>query len=68
MELKEGKHEIEWELGNGNWGMGKQKIKLVLVNKKERKKAEKLIRKKIDNPRTKIAYIFSKKDNGFYVP
>jgi len=32
---------------NGEREMGKQKIKLVLVNKREREKAEKLIRKKI---------------------
>ena len=40
--------------------MEKQNIKLVLVDKKEREEAEKLIWKRINSPETEVCYIFEK--------
>ena len=44
-----------------------QNLKIVLVNKKERKKTEKEIWDKISQPGTEVCYIFEKKKGEFWV-
>jgi len=67
VELKKGKHNIKSKIKNENLKMEKQNIKLVLVNKEERERIEKLVWKKINKPASKLCYIFSK-DREFYLP
>ena len=67
MKLGEGEHKIE---AHGSWLIADSKeknFKIVLVNKEEREKAEKEIREKINNPKTELCYIFSKRDGEFWV-
>ena len=60
VELREGEHEIKLKMKNEKLKMEKQNIKLVLVDKKEREEAEKLIWKRINSPETEVCYIFEK--------
>ena len=67
VELEEGEHKIEV---HSSWFIAHSKdeeIKLILVNREEREKAEKEIWEKINSPETGVAYIFSQ-DGEFYVP
>ena len=63
---KRGEHEIE--IISKDLGLKDKKIRLILVNKEEREKAEQEIWRKINQPDTELCYIFSKKDGEFYIP
>ncbi len=67
VELKEGKHEVEVIRVSGYQDISRKEIKLVLVNKEEKQKVEKLIWEKINQPGSDLYYIFTK-DVEFYVP
>mgnify|MGYP000058810256 CR=1 FL=1 len=68
VELGEGEHKIEAHsslfIAHGK----DEKIKLILVSKKEREKVEKEIWERINQPETELCYIFSKKNGEFWVP
>lgn len=67
VEVEAGKHEVEVIRLSGDRVIREKEVKLVLVNKEEREKAERLIWQKISEPETEVAYIFSR-DGEFYVP
>jgi hypothetical protein len=68
MERKRKEHTIQIKMQNANSKNKEQKLKIILVNKEERKRAEREIWKKINEPKTELCYIFKKEKGEFWVP
>ena len=64
--IKEGRGEHKIEIISKDLGLKDKKIRLILVNKEEREKAEQEIWQRINQPETEVAYILSK-DGEFWV-
>ncbi len=70
VELEEGKHTFQVTKSQGHKVISQENenLKIVLVNKRERKRVEKEIWRKINQPETELCYIFEKEKGEFYVP
>ena len=69
VELEGRKHTFQVTKSQGHKVTSQENkdLKIVLVNKEERKRAEEFIWEKINNPKIEVAYIFSQ-DGEFWVP
>lgn len=66
--LKEGKHVVSAIRISDYSQISEKDLKLVLVNKKEREDIEQIIWQKVNQPQTKLSYIFEEEKGKFYVP
>ncbi len=53
----------KWQIANGK----KEGLRVILVSRKEREKAEKEIWEKINQPETELCYVFEKERREFWV-